>query len=87
MQGRGIVTRNDTEMIGPLTRKQRLAKVCSYLFKKRARLDRKDSDVKYHCRKKVATQRLRIKGRFMTKKQALELLGLTQDELLENADI
>ena len=35
----------------------------------------------------VATQRLRVKGRFMTKQQALKVLGLTQDELLENADI
>jgi len=32
----------------------------------------------------VADKRLRIKGRFVTKEQAFEILGLTQNELLDN---
>ena len=32
----------------------------------------------------MAEKRLRIKGRFVTKDQAFEILGLTQDELLSS---
>ena len=35
----------------------------------------------------MAEKRLRIKGRFVTKDQAFEILGLTQDQLLDNEKI
>ena len=38
----------------------------------------------YKCRQQVAEKRLRIKGRFVTKKQAFEILGVSADELKSN---
>ena len=38
----------------------------------------------YKCRKQVAEKRLRIKGRFVTRQQAFEILGITYDELKSN---
>jgi len=62
-------------MIGPLTEAERLVKINRYLTKKRNKLTMKKFT--YTCRKKVAEKRLRIKGRFVTKEQAFEILGLT----------
>lgn len=35
----------------------------------------------------MAEKRLRIKGRFVTKDQAFEILGMTEDQLLDNTRI
>lgn len=69
-------------MIGPLTIIERKAKVMKYLEKKRNKSQMKKYC--YKCRKQVAEKRLRIKGRFVTKQQAFEILGLTQDDLKSN---
>ena len=39
---------------------------------------------KYNLRKQVANKRLRIGGRFVTKEQAFEILGIGKKDLLEN---
>lgn len=69
-------------MIGVLTEAERREKVRNYLTKKRCKQGMKKFS--YKCRKQVADKRLRIKGRFVTKEQAFEILGLTQNELLDN---
>ena len=43
--------------------------------------------VSYDCRKKVADQRIRIKGRFVTKKQALGYLKVEQDSEIKEEDL
>jgi hypothetical protein len=45
-----------------------------------------DADKKfvYRSRQSVAFKRLRIQGRFVTKAQAFEILGITKDELMSN---
>jgi hypothetical protein len=60
------------KMMGGLTSEQRQEKIDRYLEKRRRRSFTKK--VAYDCRKKVADQRIRVKGRFVTRKQALELL-------------
>jgi hypothetical protein len=69
-------------MIGCITAADRLSRVRRYWEKKRSKL--LSSKFTYSCRKSVAEKRLRIKGRFVTKDQAFEILGLTQDELLDS---
>ena len=69
-------------MIGPLTAAQRMEKVLKYLQKKRLKSQMKKYC--YKCRKQVAEKRLRIKGRFVTKEQAFEILGISSDELRSN---
>jgi len=53
-----------------------------YLEKKRNKSSMKKFC--YKCRKQVAEKRLRIKGRFVTRQQAFEILGITYDELKGN---
>ena len=67
------------KMIGPLTMKQRHEKITRYILKKRTKGQNKKFT--YECRKQVAEKRLRIKGRFVTKVQAFEILGLKEDDL------
>jgi superfamily II helicase len=46
-----------------------------YLEKRR--LKTWDNNICYNCRQKVAEERLRVKGRFIGRKKAIEMLGLT----------
>ena len=54
----------------------------NYLKKKYNRKVSKKYIYKSHS--KVANRRLRIAGRFVTKQQAFEILGLAPEELLDN---
>lgn len=74
-------TEEKFEYIGPLTNENRLAKVRQYLLKKYNKF--RTAKHTYVCRKNVANKRLRIKGRFVTKEQAFEILSLTEDQLLD----
>jgi hypothetical protein len=67
-------------MIGPLTERERLQKVLRYFNKKRNMRERHI----YSRRAQVAEKRLRIKGRFVTRPQAFEILGLANDTIIEN---
>ena len=62
-----------------------MERVLKYLKKKQNKAT--TSKYTYKCRRQVAEKRLRIKGRFVTKEQAFEILGLTQNELLDNLKI
>lgn len=53
------------KLIGTLSQSQRALKVRKYLMKKQKRVWSKR--VHYDCRKRVAQNRLRVKGRFVTK--------------------
>ena len=78
-------TSNESEqsmMIGPLTLKQRQDKVLKFIMKKRQHTMGKKFT--YECRKQVAEKRLRIKGRFVTKMQAFNILGLNEDDINSN---
>jgi len=71
--------------VGPLPFKERAEKIYKFFVKKKQRhLKQKYT---YKCRQDVAEKRLRIKGRFVTREQAFEILGLTQDELKSNVVI
>jgi hypothetical protein len=59
------------EFIGTLTLKQRQEKLHRYHEKKRRR--NWSRRIKYDCRKKVADNRVRVKGRFVSKAKAEEL--------------
>ena len=72
------MTMSDEErFIGPIPESERHRRVLKYLQKKYNKIFMKKFT--YSCRKQVAEKRLRIKGRFVTKEQAFEILGLTQD--------
>lgn len=71
-----------TTKIGPLSLPERLDKVRRYLQKKSMKSQMKKFC--YKCRKQVAEKRLRIKGRFVTREQAYEILGITSAELKNN---
>ena len=59
--------------IGTLTIEERRIKIEKYLQKRKKRTWNKK--ISYDCRKKVADSILRIKGRFVTKEQAVAMLG------------
>lgn len=74
-----------SQYLGPLSLKLRRKKVVNYLAKKINKINTKKHI--YTCRREVSEKRLRIKGRFVTKEQAFQILGLTQDQLLDNLNI
>lgn len=53
----------------------RRLKVERYLEKRRKKTW--DKKICYNCRQKVAEERLRIKGKFIKKRRAMQILGLT----------
>ena len=71
-----------SRLIGPLTERERYFRVTRYLNKKYNKYRTKKHQ--YVCRKQVAEKRLRIKGRFVTREQAFEILGISQSDLLRN---
>ena len=62
-----------TGRVGCLSVEERRAKLDKYKEKRKRRSFAKR--ISYDCRKKVADKRLRIKGRFVTKEQAINILG------------
>jgi hypothetical protein len=60
--------------VGPISWLERKIKVSKYIQKKKKRVWKKK--ISYDCRKRVADNRLRVKGKFVTKKQACNILGV-----------
>ena len=60
--------------VGPISWLERKFKVSKYIQKKKKRVWKKK--ISYDCRKRVADNRLRVKGKFVTKKQACNILGV-----------
>jgi hypothetical protein len=56
----------------------RKEKVAAYLIKKKKRIYTKK--IMYGCRKNIADGRIRHKGRFINKPQAVGLLGLSESQ-------
>ena len=68
--------------IGKLTPEERFIKIAHYKQKRNRRIFSKR--INYQCRKRVADQRIRIQGRFVAKKDAIELMkniGLDESDL------
>ncbi|OMJ71095.1 hypothetical protein SteCoe_30772 [Stentor coeruleus] len=65
--------KNPLQLIGTLTLKQRKEKISKYLEKRKKRSWQKK--IYYDCRKRVADNRLRVKGRFVTRDKAVNILG------------
>jgi len=77
-----IVITERVKQVGSLSLSERKKKIDRYLEKRQKRIWEKK--IAYDCRKKVADKRLRIKGRFVTREQALNLLGTTAEDLINN---
>jgi hypothetical protein len=60
--------------VGNISWLERKYKVLKYIEKKKKRIWKKK--INYDCRKKVADNRLRVKGKFVTKEQACHVLGV-----------
>ena len=79
-----IATLNKTynnEFIGTLTAEERRKKIERYLAKKMKRTWKKK--IHYDCRKKVADNRLRIKGRFVTRNKHITLINDQENKKVE----
>ena len=79
-----MAAKENLRMVGPISWLERRAKVEKFKRKKCRRFWREK--ISYDCRKKVADNRLRVKGKFVTKEQACELLGVeetSEDNLRE----
>lgn len=63
--------------IGTLSQEERREKVLKFLEKRKRRNFKKK--ISYMCRKKVADQRIRVKGRFVSKVQASVLLDVKNE--------
>ena len=69
---------------------KRLAKILKYVSKKSRRYmnsAQQKLDCFHQQRHEVAEKRLRVRGRFVNKKQALSMLGLKTEDLLRNDEL
>jgi len=71
--------------VGKLTIEERQRKIERYRAKRSLRVWEKR--INYNCRKQVADKRLRIKGRFISKEEAVVLLKHTKNEDSEQVKI
>ena len=67
--------------MGVISWLERRNKVYKYLSKKKRRIWNKK--INYDCRKKVAENRLRIKGKFVTQEQACQMLGIKETTTID----
>jgi hypothetical protein len=65
--------------IGPLTIAERRLKVLRF-WQKKHDFQSAETKVKYSKRKKAADKKLRINGKFVSKKQAITVLGMTKSQ-------